>query len=520
MRHIKKIFSVRPWTPPTPDELGFDDSWIENHLSFESFTKDQIHLVYSSDTSGKPSQPGNHSKLKFLLDSSECQEYGSDNHEAEHTSIQSSTDKNYIEQENNINAHHCTDKFLPTGLHNAIETSLKGAETDYTSIALHYLVCFSAHTGQKCYIQIGNEKHPLALQGLLVGPSGSGKGVAQSRVQIIEQRAIEILNEQLDYHPPCKLSNLTSEGIIFEIFKGCQKDNCNEEKAESLLISEPDYTAILNCAKKPGNSLVRLLSDAYEGKILYSMKSIDKKIANHHISIIAHITPEALKPYESLFSTSSFLNRHLVIQSRRQVNTPTPRQYSEIETEQLAKWFAGCIYHARHCSQAGQEVVISARAKQALDIEYTRRENELEGMPAPFRHMLSWHRVLAWRLSALLALFDLSKTVDSQHVLMAYRLLDISKNDLHELLGEPTHQQAPKVPTTVDTIYEFIKSSGKQGVTQTEINHLFKRNKKADDIRRALRSLLESSPPRIEQFQQDGNGKGRKTTRYRIRGTK
>ncbi|MFK0571946.1 hypothetical protein, partial [Endozoicomonas sp.] len=168
--------------------------------------------------------------------------------------------------------------------------------------------------------------------------------------------------------------------------------------------------------------------------------------------------------------------------------------------------------------KAGREMVMSQEARAVIIEEYHQRESAQDAMPELLANMVSRHRVFVCRLSAIFALMDLSESVQAEHVRQAYRWLDFSAASIRYLLNTARQEaEQEEVISLAGEIHGFLltHNDGK-GCSSTEISqNLFSGNKKAKDITAALKSLTESIPPGVEQYQPEQKGRGRKKTIFR-----
>lgn len=425
-------------------------------------------------------------------------------------------------------------KAFPPCLQSAVDIACGRTEAHPMAVALHYVVYFAAHIGQQRYIRIGNEKHSLDMYGLLVGKTGKVKGTAESQARVIEQLATAELIAKYGYKPPRKLSGLSSgEGLIEAI-----KDPGDEEDDKAwvdkrLLITESEYANVLTQDQRGGNTLSVVLRDAYDGKTLSNLTVTSRVATSPHISIIGHITPGELLGHKSFLSQSvnGGLNRNLIFFARREQTTPTPRQYTPEEAESLSQWLAERIYRARDQSSSDnfqvklkdREMVMSDPAKAVITKEYHRRESEQDAMPELLANLVSRHRVFVRRLSAIFALMDGTDTIEAEHVRQAYCWLDYSMDSIRYLLSTARQEaEQEEVISLADTVYDFLLTHNNgEGASGTEISRtLFSGNKKAKDITPALKALIDSTPPRVEQYQPEKKGRGKKKTIFRPINTK
>ncbi len=414
---------------------------------------------------------------------------------------------------------------FPPDLQSAVDVACYGTEANPMAVALHYAVYLAAHIGQQRYLRIGNEKHSLDFYGLLVGRTGKVKGTAEAQARYIEQLAVTKLQKKYGYKPPRKVSGLSSGEGLIEALKNPKGDDEDDKFTvdKRLMITESEYANVLTQDQRGGNTLSVVLRDAYDGKTLSNLTVGSRTATSPHISIIGHITPGELLGHKSFRSQSvnGALNRNLIFFANRLLPESIPRQYTPEEEEDLSNWFAESIHRARdqHCSddyqQQGREMIMSEPAKEVITREYNRREAEQDAMPEHLANLVSRHRVFVWRLSAILALMDGTDIITADHVEQAYRWLDYSLASIRYLLGTARQEaEQEAVMSLADTIYNFVLTHNNgEGTSATEIHQvLFKGNKKAGDITPALKALIDSTPPRVEQFQPERKGRGKKKT--------
>ena len=88
------------------------------------------------------------------------------------------------------------------------------------------------------------------------------------------------------------------------------------------------------------------------------------------------------------------------------------------------------------------------------------------------------------RLAALYAVMGESHKIERQHLLAALALWDYAEKSALYIFG---HASGDPV---ADRIYNALRAAGKDGMTRTEISHLFGRNMSSERIARALSLLL------------------------------
>jgi hypothetical protein len=88
------------------------------------------------------------------------------------------------------------------------------------------------------------------------------------------------------------------------------------------------------------------------------------------------------------------------------------------------------------------------------------------------------------RLAALYAVMNESYEIEREHLLAALALWDYSEKSARYIFGDATGD------AVADQIFNALRAAGKDGMTRTEISHLFGRNISSERIGQALSLLL------------------------------
>ena len=103
------------------------------------------------------------------------------------------------------------------------------------------------------------------------------------------------------------------------------------------------------------------------------------------------------------------------------------------------------------------------------------------------------------RLAALYALMNGSYEIEADHLLAALALWDYADKSARYVFGDATGDPV------ADRLLGALCASHGEGMTKTEISHLFGRNKSAERIARALSLLL--SLGRVRRKTQETGGR-------------
>ncbi len=102
------------------------------------------------------------------------------------------------------------------------------------------------------------------------------------------------------------------------------------------------------------------------------------------------------------------------------------------------------------------------------------------------------------RLASLYAVMDESYAVEQEHLEAALALWDYAEASALHIFGDATGDPV------ANQIVEALRAKGEEGMTRTDISHLFKRHKSAERTDGALALLLKSGRVRREREETKG----------------
>ena len=121
-----------------------------------------------------------------------------------------------------------------------------------------------------------------------------------------------------------------------------------------------------------------------------------------------------------------------------------------------------------------------------------------EGKPGLFGAVVGRAEAQVVRLAALYAVMDESYSIEQEHLEAALALWEYAEASARYIFGDATGDPV------ADQILEALKAAGNEGMTRTEISHLFGRNQIAERINRALMVLLKAGRVRREREETKG----------------
>lgn len=362
------------------------------------------------------------------------------------------------------------------------------SESDPVAILVQFLVGFGNIIGRGSYWNVEGDRHHNNLNIALVGVSSKGrKGTALGQVRRIFNEIDPTWVEQFQ-------GGLSSgEGLIWAVrdeiikkvpikVKGLITDYQDEiidpgVDDKRLMVLEEELASVLRVMEREGNTLSAIVRKAWDDGNLKTMtKSTPVRATNAHISIVGHITRDELRRYlTATESANGFANRFIWACVRRSKVLPE----------------GGCI------QEVNFEPLIS-RLKKAVDFGKNageiRKDEEATGIWAKVYPELSDGKLGLWgavvsrseaqvmRLACIYALLDESKLIMPEHLQAALALWDFSEASARFIFGDATGDPA------ADQILEALKRSP-DGMTRTDISHLFGKHKSGERIDQALAIL-------------------------------
>jgi hypothetical protein len=377
------------------------------------------------------------------------------------------------------------------------------SESDPVAILVQLLTAFGNCIGNSPHYLIEGTRHIGNLFVALVGSTSKArKGTSWGRIRqlagLLDDRWIDA----------CVQSGLSSgEGLIWAVRDPLTRQKRRGKGAESymdeeevdagiadkrLLVIEEEFASTLRVMGREGNTLSPVLRKAWDGHRLSSMtKNSPATATGAHISIIGHITVDELRRYlDRTECGNGFANRFLYLCVRRSKALPDGGSLSD----EALRPFASRL--AQRIGRAG--VVQRARMDDAARAIWHAVYPELsEGLPGLLGAVTSRAEAQVIRLALLYALLDGSTIIRPAHLRAALAVWEYSEASARYIFGSAVGDPV------ADEIFRSLRTKS-QGLTRTEVSALFKRNKDAQTISRALEVLENAGLARVEQRHTNG----------------
>lgn len=387
-------------------------------------------------------------------------------------------------------------------------------EADPVGILSQVLVLYGNVIGRNAYFAVEADRHYLNLFTVQVGESSKGrKGVSFGQAKRLYH---SIDDGWVDRRI---LSGLSSgEGLIWAVrdpvVKNERVSKRNQppryepvvvdpgEEDKRLVVIEDEFASTLKVMAREGNTLSPIMRRAWDRGNLESMtKNSPARATGAHISIIGHVTRQELLRYLTATEAGNgFGNRFLWLRVRRANCLPEGGRSHAID-------FGPMIRRLDEAVKFGRQRREIQRDDEAREIWAGVYPKLSEGKPGLLGSMIARAEAQTMRLACIYALLDCSAIVRKEHLLAALALWDYCESSARGIFGDSLGDPV------ADEILRALRNAPK-GMTRTEIRDLFGRNRRSDDVGRALGALLEQG---LVEFHSEDTG-GRPRERWIAKG--
>lgn len=384
------------------------------------------------------------------------------------------------------------------------------SEADPVALLVQLLVAVGIAIGKNPFFEAEADRHRVNLFALLVGrTSKSRKGTSYGYIR----RLIKEVEPDWQKLESSGLS--TGEGLIWAVRNPTEKQEpIREGKSiigyqavvvdqgvadKRLLVQEAEFASTLRVLSRDGNTLSAVVRDAWDKDTLrIKNKNSPAEATDAHIGIIGHITADELKQYLSRTEAGNgFANRFLFFCVKRSKSLP---EGGNLKPHDLAP----------HRERLAKALSFAKKAGQMVRDEESRRiwcavyDDLAEGKLGLFGAVTARAEAQVLRLSCLYALLDESLIVGKPHLTAALALWEYAESSARFIFGDALGD------STADEILTALRAHP-DGMTRTEIRDFFGKNRRADEITRALSLLAEHG---MASFQTKADTGGRPAERW------
>jgi Protein of unknown function (DUF3987) len=328
-------------------------------------------------------------------------------------------------------------------------------EADMAGLLINILIMFGNAAGPWYHAYADGSRHGLNLFVVTVGETNAGKGTATGHARSFMR------NVDSDWNSNCNASGLSSgEGLIAELTIPENQD-C-PEAPRRLQVVESELGGTLTVMKREGNSLSSIIRQLFDGDVASTMTKNPMRAKGAHTSFIGHITPLDLEAHLTRKDAfNGFANRFLWLLVRR--SKELPNGGGQYDGSQLVARLQVALQFAR---QQRDPVWRDAEAEVLWSQVYRRISATREGV---LDAILARARPLCLRLSLLYAAMDCSPVIGRRHLEAALAIWDYCEASAKRIFAGHEIDYGQR-------IYLAVRSSGAEGMSQTDITVALGRN--------------------------------------------
>lgn len=361
-------------------------------------------------------------------------------------------------------------------------------EADSVALLVQFLAAFGSVVGRGPHYQVEGDQHHANLFAVLVGESAKArKGTSWGRIR----QLFELLDDP--WSSSCVHSGLSSgEGLIWAVRDPSSEDDAGIDD-KRLLVQESEFGNVLRVVTREGNTLSRVIRDAWDRGSLKTMtKNSPASATGAHVSIVGHITADELRRYlDRTEAANGFANRFIFICVRRARLLPHGGTLDKRDMMPIARRLAEAVGAARRLEQ----ISMDPGASMIWESVYAALS---EGKPGLTGCIVGRAEAQVIRLATIYAMLDGSSLVHVHHLEAAIALWEYAEASAAFVFGQ----------TLGDPIADQIMTAlqaAPDGMTRTAISALLGRNRSAMQIGNALELLKRAGSVVMET--EDTNGR-------------
>ena len=365
-------------------------------------------------------------------------------------------------------------------------------ESDPAALLIQLIVGFGNLIGRGAFAVADGSRHWTNLFAAIVGVTSKGrKGTATAHVKNILQEAD---SSWLSGRTKSGLSS--GEGLIWQVRDAIKKQEPVKQRGrvidyqtviedpgisdKRLLVIEHELASALRVMERHGSTLSTTIRDAWDvGDLRVMTKNNPAQATGAHISIIGHITRDELLRYlNATESANGFANRFLWVCARRSKELPEGGAIRDVD-------FSEVFRELREVAASASVVREFKRDAAAKDLWADVYGKLSEGGTGLLGCATGRAEAQVLRLSLIYALLDGSHEILTKHLISALAVWKYCEDSARFIFGDAIGDPV------ADAVLAALRDAP-EGLTRTEINSLFGRNRKSSEIANAVTVLLAS----------------------------
>ncbi len=392
------------------------------------------------------------------------------------------------------------------------DAATNGKEPNKASVSLAFLTWLSAAAGRHHFLSIGDQTHPLLINGLHVGRSMvAAKGESWAMVKRLRQAVGKMMDEypaqatdeDAVVTPDLFAGRLhsgglsTGEGLAVLVHDGYTVGKTEHAPIDDkrLLVVEAEFAKLLEQGKREGNTLSPIIRDLFDGgSITPATKGGYIWATEPHVVIHGAITPHELRArMDATSAHNGLMNRFLIIFAERTCLVAFPERTPDEVVQRLAVKVRDVIKFARGDyprTKYAAPVTLSDEAREMFAAAYPDLRRR-DGSTPIIASLLERRAPITMRLAGLFAVTDQTTVVRDEHMQAALAWARFHRESVAFVFGHDMSQriESEKRKEHKQKILDGITAG--QWVTRTTIHsHVFGKRITSKELTAALEELL------------------------------
>lgn len=365
-------------------------------------------------------------------------------------------------------------------------------EASPAAMLLTLLTTVGAMVGRGAFTRVGPEPHHPVLFSLIVGPSGSGKGVSMSAVRPVLASGD---STEAPFMRSRVVKGFQSGEALVQAAADFAPENPSDTSLEApapdqrMLVVESEFAKVLTVAQRQGSVLSTNLRSAWDSEPLECRTRKEKLIVTGaHICVVTHITPDELRStLDTVEIANGFANRFLPIWSSPHQLTPKPGVLPPERIAELGRQLRACV-------EFGQGVGEIGRSQEFEDtwasLYYVVRLRPSGGQAFDALTARAAPHIL--RLALMYALLDREPMLGLPHLEAAAAVWEYCEATVAHVWG------ATLGSADLDRLYDAVVAAGPGGLARVDISRLFSRNATKQKLDELVYALVSRELARVE----------------------
>jgi hypothetical protein len=404
------------------------------------------------------------------------------------------------------------DKGLPSFLQDMVNAACNNSEASEIAVTLNVLAYLSAYIGrEKITCDWGDFSLDTRPSLLLVGDTGSGKGISETLVKTVFNKYSEKTGDK----PRLIRSGLNSGEGLIHVLRDYDEDSGLGNKDKRVLAIDSEFAKVLTVCNREGSTLSSTLRNLHDGEDLDSTTKNDQfKCTRPHSVMMGHITkPELLSKIKSVDMANGFLNRFMICNMKLEKYQPIPKRTPDDVKNGLVNEL---------------EIIMRFVDEEPVMTWTEDFENRYDNLYGLFKNpnatekkkqLLTRTTKYVLMVSMLFAIMERKKEISINHLNAALHIIRYWWASIGYIFSTGEQEAEFKKHNEIaDKIYNLILE--KRQCTKNDIVNLFNRKVVSQDIDSALKLLLESTPPKVSQSMGQRKNGGRRPKIYTLRDNK